>query len=310
MGLPSDTDTIKRARMFMADSGSTTGDLADLADLNPNSLRVYLSGSYDAHRPAESNTLIIRAKLNRAIDLHEIKRRGRQNRHYSTAEYEAGRASIIDTMTDGSAAIFEGACGIGKSWMAQGVAEEINKSKIGRAIYVYCVDGLTPQSFLSGCCVQAKIPSRGNIVQLLRKLSYFLQEEHPVLIVDEAQALPRKTLEILRSLYDLRGYGIVLTASYDLVTRLKEYKMQMWNSRIARTHLLQGATREEAAHMLTSELGPMSKRDIDDPLADVTLEAIRDGVKYKYIALRNLFWAIKAARKAMTEAQQREEAIA
>jgi DNA transposition AAA+ family ATPase len=309
MGLPSDLDTIRRARMFMAESGSTTGELADMANLNPNSLRVYLSGSYDRHYVADTNTLQVRAALKQALDLHEIKRRGRQNRHYPTAEYGEVRASILDAMTDGSAVLIDGAVGIGKSWVTQGCAEEINQTKIGRAIYVYCTDSLSPQSFLTECCVQAGIPSRGNILQLLRKLSYFLTEDHPLLIIDEAQALPNKTLEVLRKLYDLRGYGIVLAASYDLLTRMKEYRMQMWNSRVVRTHLLSGATREEAARMLVGELGPMDKRDIDDTLADVTLEAIREGIKYKYIALRNLFWAIKAARKAVA-AQQNEEAIA
>ncbi|MDR3797985.1 MAG: ATP-binding protein [Terracidiphilus sp.] len=311
MGLPSDTDTIRRARMFMMESGTTSGEFAEMARVNPNSLRVFLSGSYDAHKPCDTNTLVMRASIKEAIDLHEAKNRGRRdNTHYTTAEFEELRASMIDALEDGSAIAIEGGVGIGKSWALQKVTDEINQRKLGRAIYVYCLRGITPQSFLISCCIQAKIPSRGTILQLLQKLSYFFEEEHPLLVLDEAQNLPDVTLETLRSLFDLRGYGIVLAASYDLLSHLREYKMQMWSSRIGRTHLLAGATKEEAARMLVGELGPMDKRDIDDTLADVTLEAIREGVKYKYIALRNLFWAIKAARKAVAAAEQREEAIA
>lgn len=311
MGLPSDVELIRRARMFVMQAGLTTGELADLASVNPNSLRVYLSGSYGKHRPADSNTLPIRAALKEAIDLHEIKHRSRsQNAHHPTAEFNEIRASMFDALADGSAVLVDGPPGIGKSWALENVAAEINKSGTGRAIYVYCTIGLSPQSFLVECCTEAGIPNRGNKIQLLRKLGYFFQEEHPLLVVDEAQNLPFETLETLRSLFDMRGYGIVLAASYDLLTRLREYKLRMWSSRVSRTHLLKGVTKEEAAQILVKELGPMSKQDIADTIEEATLEAVRERAPFKYIALRNLFWAIKGARQAVAAAQKKEKGTA
>lgn len=310
MGLPSDVELIRRVRMFLMRAGLTTGELADLAGVNPNSLRVYLSGCYGKHHPADSNTLPIRAALKQAIDLHEIRHRGRShNTHYSTAEFEEIRASMLDALADGSAVLVDGPPGIGKSWALENVTDEINKSKLGRAIYVYCTIGLSPQSFLVECCTEAGIPNRGTKIQLLRKLGYFFQEEHPVLIVDEAQNLPFETLETLRSLFDVRGYGIVLAASYDLLSRLRDYRLRMWSSRVSRTHLLKGISQEEAARILVSELGPMSKQDVADTIAEATLEAAREKVAFKYIALRNLFWAIRGARKAVAAAQRRQKAI-
>ena len=56
LGLPNDVDTIRRTRHFVLGAGLTLGEMADLASINPNSLRVYLSGCYDRHQGAESNT--------------------------------------------------------------------------------------------------------------------------------------------------------------------------------------------------------------------------------------------------------------
>jgi len=308
MGLPNDVETIKRARIFAMRSGLTISELAEMANLNPNSLRVFLSGSYDKHQGAESNTLPIRAALKQAIDLHEVKHHARRDdKHYSTAEFEEVRASMLDALDDGSAVLVDGAPGIGKSWALENVTEEINRTRRGRAVYVYCTIGLSPQSFLVEVCTEAGIPNRGNKTQLLRKLQYFFEEEHPLLVIDEAQNLPFETLETLRKLIDLRGYGIVLAASYDLVVKLREYKLQMWSSRINRTHLLTGPTKAEAARMLTGELGPMHEDDIASTIADATVSGVRDGSTYKYISLRNLAWWIRDARKVLNFSSDRKQ---
>ena len=55
LGLPDDAEMIRRARAFMIQAGLTTGELADLAGLNPSSMRVYLCGSYGKFQHADSN---------------------------------------------------------------------------------------------------------------------------------------------------------------------------------------------------------------------------------------------------------------
>ena len=305
MGLPGDQEMIRRARLFAMESGMTWIDMAEMAGLNPSSLRVYMSGHYDKHQGADSNTLLIRAALKQCMDRYEHKRGAcRGGRHYSTAEFEDVRASMLSALSDGSAVLVDGPPGIGKSWVLERVTAEINSNKLGRAFYVYCTIGLSPQSFLVECCTVAGIPNRGTKMQILRKLAYFFEEEHPLLVIDEAQNLPFETLETLRRLFDVRGYGIVLAASYDLLARIRDYKMRMWESRLERAHLLQGATRAEAAAILAGELGPISDGIVDQAVKDATDSASRKidekrWTSFDYISLRKLFWNIRGARREM-----------
>jgi type II secretory pathway predicted ATPase ExeA len=301
MGLPDDTQTIRRARAFALKAGFTLGELADMAALNPNSLRVYMSGNYDAHKPAESNTLNIRAALKELMDLYEIELAPEAlGTHYDTAEYETIRRSMWTALRHATACLVDGPPGTQKTYAMRRVADEINRSGKGRAVYVYARVEHGPQSFLVECCTEAGIPSRGTIDQLLRKLRFLLGRGRTLLLVDEAQHLGMQTLEVLRQLLDTPPFfGVVLGGSHDLSVRLRDWRMEQWRSRLRRTHLLAGLNEAEAAMILVSELGPMKQRDIADSIADATVEAVRDRKAFRYISVRNLFFAIDDAKRVL-----------
>jgi DNA transposition AAA+ family ATPase len=199
LGLPSDTEMIRRTRHFVLRSGLTLAELADMADLNPSSLCVYLSGRYDAHQGAASNTLAVRAALKQVKDHHELDHpEPAQGKHYETAEFKAIRDFMWTALREGTAALVDGPPGSKKSVSFEYVIKEINASGAGRAIYLYCDIDQSPQSFLIEACTEAGIPNRGSIAQLIRKLRFFLGGQRALLVVDEAQHLPPNTLETLR----------------------------------------------------------------------------------------------------------------
>jgi len=303
LGLPSDADTIRRARHFVLRAGLTLAEFADLANLNPSSLRVYLSGHYDAHQGAESNTLAVRAALKQLMDRYEIEHiEPLQGTHYPTAEYEAVRKSMWTALRQGTSALVDGPPGTKKSYTFHQVIDEINKSREGHAFYVYVEINQSPQSFLIEACTVAGIPNRGTIGQMMRKLRFFLSGQRTLLVVDEAQHLGVAGMEVLRELLDTPPYfGVVLGGSHDLSVRLRDWRMEQWRSRLRRTHLLMGLTESEAAEILTGELGPMHPQDIADTIADATVEAVRDRKTFKYISARNLFFAIEDAKLALAE---------
>lgn len=297
LGLPSDAEMIKRTRAFVLRSGLTLDELAGRATLNPSSLRVFLSGHYDKHHQKESNTLAIRATLKEVIDRHEIENRQPDMKsHYDTAEFKAVRRSMWAALRKGTAFLVDGPPGTQKSYTFRRVAEEINRSKEGRAIYVYTRVDQSPQSFLIEACTEAGIPNRGTIDQLLRKLRFFLGNQRALLIVDEAQHLGLSGLEVLRQLLDTPPFfGVILGGSHDLSARLRDWRMEQWRSRLRRSHLLTGLSKDEAAHILVGELGAMDAADIADIIRGATVEVMRNDKAAHYISARNLFFAIEDA---------------
>jgi DNA transposition AAA+ family ATPase len=304
LGLPDDVETIRRARAFLLTSGLTIGELADLAALNPSSLRVFLSGNYASHRPNDCNTLAVRAALKQAMDVHEVKAHvAPAGRHYGTADYEAIRESMWSALREGTAFLVDGPPGTQKTYTFRRVAEEINASGEGKAVYVYARVEHSPQSFLVEACTEAGIPNRGNIDQLIRKLRFFLGSKRVLLLVDEGQHLGLNGLEVLRQLLDTPPYfGVGIGGSHDLSVRLASWQMEQWRSRLRRTHVLSGLQTTEASMILQAELGRMNAQDVKDSIQDATVTAVRDKRSFNYVSARNLFFAIQDARKAIAQA--------
>jgi DNA transposition AAA+ family ATPase len=315
LGLPEDAEMIRRARAFAMHSGLTMAELAELAGLNPSSLRVFLSGVYGARRPAESNTLAIRASLKQVMDLYEVKHKPTlAGRHYETADYAAVRDSMWSALKEGTAFLVDGPPGTQKTYTFRRVADEINRSGEGRAIYIYARVEHSPQNFLVEACTEAGIPNRGYIDHLIRKLRFFLGGQRALLIVDEAQHLGLSGLEVLRQLLDTPPYfGVALGGSHDLSLRLGNWQMEQWRSRLRRTHQLTGLAASEASTILQAELGRLDAQDVAESIQDATVKAVRDKKSFDYISARNLFFAIQDARKAINAVQptfEVEEAIA
>ena len=72
LGLPNDTEMIRRARAFALRAGLTYGEFADMAGINANSFRVWIASNYDRHHAVDSNTLNIRAAVKQVIDRYEL----------------------------------------------------------------------------------------------------------------------------------------------------------------------------------------------------------------------------------------------
>lgn len=305
LGLPSDEEMIRRARAFELRAGLTHNEMGEMCGLNPNSFRVWISGNYDRHAKSDSNTLAVRAAVKQVIDRHELADLAVvSGPHYSTAEYDKVRGSMLAALQQGTAFLVDGPPGTQKTYTFRRVAEEINKSSHGRAVYIYSRVDHSPQAFLVEACTEAGIPNRGSIDQLLRKLRYFLGLHRSLLIVDEGQHLPMSTLEILRQLLDTPPYfGVVLGGSHDLSVRLRAWQMEQWRSRLRRTHILKGLSDAEAAQILNGEFGAVPQEFIAQSIQDATVQAVRNKIPFKYISARNLFFAIEDTRNALADAE-------
>jgi DNA transposition AAA+ family ATPase len=303
LGLPNDAEMIRRVRAFLIESGLTVVEFAEAVGINASTFRVWLSGNYCANKPhpEEQNSLSIRAVVKEYLDQFEERHDNFLSRpHYQTRDYTLLRESALTALDQGVAFLVDGPPGTQKTYSLRRVAHEINESGAGRAVYMRVRCEQAPQSFLVECAVRAGIPCRGYIDQLIRKLRFYLSDKRTVLFVDEAQALSKNGLEIVRQLLDEPPYfGVILAGSHNLSVTLDDWRMEQWRSRLRKTHLLSGPSREEAESILLAQLGPMSRQQLQD-IVDAAMTQTKRGDKtLSYISARTLFDAIQTARKAM-----------
>ena len=303
MNLPTEAEMIRRVRGFLLRSGLTLGEMAEMAGYSPSSLRVFISGRYDAERDNDNSSLSVRATLKSIIDQHELNEDiDLLGTHHSTRDFKAVHRSALNALEKGSAYLVDGPPGTQKTWTLRTVQQEINQSGKGHAVYIYARDRQAPQSFLIECCTSAGIPTRGSIDQLIRKLRFFLGSHRTLLMVDEAQHLDHHGLEVLRQLLDLPPhFGVMLAGSHDLSQRLSHWQMDQWRSRLRKTHYMNGLTDQEAEDILIAELGKMPKDIIGSVIDSARSEASRNGSKFRYIHARLLFWAIEDTKQRLAE---------
>jgi DNA transposition AAA+ family ATPase len=312
MTLPTDQETTKRVNAFIQLSGMTQSDLCDAVGYAGSSLRLFLKGTYDLHHATASNTAAIRAALKEFLDLQESAHmEERAAPAHRTKDFMDVRRACLAALERGSAYIIDGPPGTQKTFSLRAAEREINARNDGsRALYVYARVDHAPQSFLQECCKIAQIFSHGNIDQLIRKLRYFLGRGRILLIVDEAQHLDHKGLEVLRQLLDLPPhFGVILAGSHDLTQRLSHWQMEQWRSRVRRTLALNGPSVEESRGIIRAELEPLLGKQTDAQCAGIlegcqatasrmhTLGGKLVAKRFSYISARDLFFTIEGIQQ-------------
>jgi len=152
------------------------------------------------------------------MDLHETSLDWYRRTPRTTRRFRQVRSAALAAMRSGTAYLVDGTSGTEKTFSLRSREREINDSGEGRAVYVYARIAIR-RSRSCGVLPLGRHPRRRLIDQLLRKLRTFLGSKRQcvVLIVDEAQHLDHKGLEVLRQLLDLPPFfGVVLGGSHDL----------------------------------------------------------------------------------------------
>lgn len=145
-----------------------------------------------------------------------------------------------------------GDAGVGKTMSAIQYAKEHPE-----VILVLANLGFTARVLFSHLCDALDLSKKGNLFDMFERVVVRLKGTERLIIVDQAEYLPYRALELLRSVYDEAGVGILLAGMPRLYHNLKQDKgdfAQLYGRVAVHGKLKYPLRSEEAQAMLESRL--------------------------------------------------------
>lgn len=134
----------------------------------------------------------------------------------STFSARKGLEVIAFAHAESDICVLSGAAGVGKTVILR---EYSNRNR--DAILIEADPGYTARVLLEELCNRLGVSKRGNIHDLSENCVQALRGSGRLLMIDEAELLPYRALEVLRRLHDKTGIGIVLAGMPRLLINLR-----------------------------------------------------------------------------------------
>ncbi|SMG61418.1 AAA family ATPase [Cedecea sp. NFIX57] len=190
----------------------TQKTVATKTGLSATAVSQYLKGTY------KGNIANVEAALTDFINREECRANRREVRATFVPTQLASMALSLITSThmDGDIGVIYGPAGMGKSMVLR---EYSYKSK--GAILIEADPGCTARVLLQELCTRLGAKRTGNIHELSEECIQALTGTGWVILVDEAELLPYRALEVLRRIHDRSGVAIVLAGMPRLLINLR-----------------------------------------------------------------------------------------
>ncbi|MGX5053151.1 AAA family ATPase [Enterobacter asburiae] len=192
--------------------GYTQKTVATKTGLSATVISQYLRGTYNGSIPN------VEAALKDFLQREEYRANHREVRATFVPTQLAGMALslISNTHMDGDIGVIYGPAGMGKSMVLREYAYK-NKG----AILIEADPGCTARVLLQELCTRLGVKRTGNIHELSEECIQALTNTGWVVLVDEAELLPYRALEVLRRIHDRSGVAIVLAGMPRLLINLR-----------------------------------------------------------------------------------------
>ena len=213
---------------FKAKSGMNQTQLARGIGTSPASISMYLNGTY-AEKGGKYET--IEPKIEAFLEVQESKAQ-REELVLGFVETKTTRR-IAEVMRDaheaGEIAVIYGQAGLGKTQAVKNYCEKHG------AILIEANPSFTALVLMKKLAASVKLPISGTLNDLFEETAYRLGGSERLIVVDEAENLPLRALEIIRRLHDETGCGLVLSGMPRLVANLrgKHGELVQLHSRVA-----------------------------------------------------------------------------
>ncbi|EII7382097.1 AAA family ATPase [Salmonella enterica subsp. enterica serovar Abony] len=160
----------------------------------------------------------IQERITSFINREQEKEKNRRiQAHFVTTEMAAkGLEVLAYAHQECEICVLYGAAGLGKTMLLK---EYVSRNK--DALLIEADPGYTARTILEELCRLLGVKVRGNIHELIDACVRELRGSGRLLMVDEAELLPYRALEILRRLHDKAGIGVVLAGMPRLLINLK-----------------------------------------------------------------------------------------
>ena len=200
---------------FKAKSGMNQTQLARGIGTSPASISMYLNGTY-ADKGGNYET--IEPKIEAFLEVQESKAQREELVLGFVSTKTTRRISEVmrDAHEAGDTVVIYGQAGLGKTQAVKNYCE-----KNPAAILIEANPSFTALVLMRKLAAAAKVSTVGSLNDLFESVSDRLRDSGRLIVVDEAENLPLRALEIIRRLPDDTGCGLVLSGMPRLVANLR-----------------------------------------------------------------------------------------
>lgn len=197
---------------LMSRRGWSQTQVARAIGKSPAVISQYLQGKYPGNVASLEND--ITALINREAE----KAKGKRLSVSFVRTYTASRCLEAITLAhlDSDINVIYGDAGMGKTLIMRQYAAE-NPG----AILLETDPGYTARVVLEELCATLGLNRRGNMHELSDAIISALRDSGRILLIDEAENLPLRALEVIRRIHDKAGIGVVLAGMPRLIINLK-----------------------------------------------------------------------------------------
>ena len=214
------TNTVNKALQqklaeFKAKSGMNQTMLARGIGVSPASISMYLNDTY-AEKGGKYET--IEPKIEAFLEVQESKAQREELVLGFVSTKTTRRISEVmrDAHEAGDTVVIYGQAGLGKTQAVKNYCE-----KNPAAILIEANPSFTALVLMRKLATAAKVSAMGSLNDLFESVSDRLRDSGRLIVVDEAENLPLRALEIIRRLHDDTGCGLVLSGMPRLVANLR-----------------------------------------------------------------------------------------
>jgi len=203
--------TIKKLTDFMKATGFSQNRVANGSGISSATLSGWIKGTY----PGDTDSITEKVEDYLRV---EISRQALVNGKapVKTRCFVTATKFLEMVQTHRVMGVFTGDAGVGKT--------TVLKSFVGyhsSVIFIEADHGYTASVLFRELCSSLNLDPRGTLHDLLNRVVNKLEDSGRMIIIDEAEHLPYRALELIRRVYDKAGVGIALVGMSRLERNIK-----------------------------------------------------------------------------------------